>query len=834
MPLKYNNTDNYLAYKNLPIVAVLQNGNYIYGKPASGIETYEINYNAPAKVYTSFLVSIDESVDPLVKPGIIIDNPTQAGGTIIASGSTISWTVTTEETADPGYTDAAYTVKVNGRTVTSPYMVTGDVTFDFESEVKSYTLSYSRKIGCSYVRIKRVGGVGYRGTDDVEFFEFANSNKSVTVYYGDILTIQEVFPSEVGYNAPTVTFGNGSDTITVTENVTLNIVSNPKEFKILYPAAPVGTSYSIKKGSTAVAVDTTTGGELSVLYNETYTIRVWAEQYYKSPACSVVVQTSGVKISSSSKTISSGGEDIERAREFGFTINKESDYQLTIAETEQCATYTLSLNLDKGTNTDEAYLSLYRSPYYYSGETNISSVSQFTLPADAEDKTLLENTRYFSCSAVALEGYAIENVKVVDDDGETITASDLVKSDITLTTVTSQGTIATIVYPAFPEGVTGLYIRRTNSKYSRTITRSYYCDTTGGSFNQFDGGIYCYIDDVLELNATRPDFYFYPTIGVADDLVTGITNSIDIDESTETLIIQGGTQAITVTFTNTADEVAGWWDFEIESDYLNSAIGIESEGDNGWISTGSHTLCVGDRIVQRGNIIKIMGNSTTPVFYMRHSANIEYRSPACALLKDGAVVLASTRDATVSYEIVSTGTYTTQYLQGPLKTKEWVSNERTCSNEGTYNLFFIFDNEEANDYAGKILIGKESLMVDGVTELPNITQSALWYKAKRYVGDGITGSFPRHDLTLENGGSFDEDWERTAGAFLPDSASSVLVGDVSWVYENTYGDTTITGGGGTYLKAHYSKASLHISKYDSVYIGTVSSTCVHWTCHGVI
>ena len=833
MAIKYNNTSNYLAYKNIPVRAVLRNGNYIYGGPANGQSMYEVTWNTPAKVYSAFQVELTDSTNPLMETGSIVNNPTKDGGVLIASGSTITWDIQT--TTDPGYTDATYTVTSGGVAITSPHVVIGDIAFNFESTVRSYKLTYTPSVGCAYVRVKRVGGVGYKGTDDVQFLEFTDTAQEITIYYGDVLTIQEFYPpSTIGYNPLDVTFDNGSDTITVTGDVVLNVVGSPKEFKILYPAAPVGVGYSISKDSQTFEVDSATGGEISVFFGETYTIRVWGEQYYRCPDCALIVQTSRVRLDFLSKTISSGGESVERAREFVFTITKESDYQLVISETEQCAKYALLLDFDEGTSTS-SYLRFYRSPYYYSGENDVSSLSSFSLYASAADTTELpENTRYYSENALASEGYAIENVVITNEKGGLIETGDLIKSNITLATMTSQGIVATIVYPALPDGVTKLDIVRTDSKYSRSVSRTYSCDAGGGSFDQFNGEIYCYIGDVLELNAECPDFYLYPTIGVADDLVTGLTNSIDINELTETLIIQGGTRAVTVTFTNTADDVAGWWEFEVESNYPNSTIGITTEGGKGWLPIGSYTLCVGDKITQRGNVIKLMGSRNTPEFYMRHSADIKYRSPACAILKDGEVALASTRDANFSYEIPSAGIYVIQYSQGPLKTQEWESSQSWRSAAGTSLRYGEFDSEPSNNSQGDTLIAEDHLIVDGVFEMPNITHVALWYKAKRYLGDGVTGSFPRHDLTLENGDTFDEDWRRTGGLLPPDSADSVLVGDISWEYKNGYVNLEIGDEGKTYRKATYLKSTLSISEYDINYVGNISSTCVHWTHCGVI
>lgn len=830
MAIKYNNTSNYLAYKNIPVRAVLRNGNYIYGGPANGQSMYEVTWNTPAKVYSAFQVELTDSTNPLMETGSIVNNPTKDGGVLIASGSTITWDIQT--TTDPGYTDATYTVTSGGVAITSPHVVTGDIAFNFESTVRSYKLTYTPSVGCAYVRVKRVGGVGYKGTDDVQFLEFTDTAQEITIYYGDVLTIQEFYPpSTIGYNPLDVTFDNGSDTITVTGDVVLNVVGSPKEFKILYPAAPVGVGYSISKDSQTFEVDSATGGEISVFFGETYTIRVWGEQYYRCPDCALIVQTSRVRLDFLSKTISSGGESVERAREFVFTITKESDYQLVISETEQCAKYALLLDFDEGTSTS-SYLRFYRSPYYYSGENDVSSLSSFSLYASAADTTELpENTRYYSENALASEGYAIENVVITNEKGGLIETGDLIKSNITLATMTSQGIVATIVYPALPDGVTKLDIVRTDSKYSRSVSRTYSCDAGGGSFDQFNGEIYCYIGDVLELNAECPDFYLYPTIGVADDLVTGLTNSIDINELTETLIIQGGTRAVTVTFTNTADDVAGWWEFEVESNYPNSTIGITTEGGKGWLPIGSYTLCVGDKITQRGNVIKLMGSRNTPEFYMRHSADIKYRSPACTVLKDGEVALASTRDANFSYEIPSAGTYAIQYSQGPLKTQEWESDQRSRASTGASSLYWCFNLDASADSLEDTLIS-DGTLVDGIFEMPNVTHVALWYKAKRYLGDGITDSFPRHDLTLKNGGTFDEDWKRTGGLLPPDSADSVLVGNVSWVYENKYANVTI--GDRSYRKATYLNGTLSISEYNANYVGNIGSTCVHWTYCGVI
>lgn len=806
MAIKYRNTSNYLAYKDIPVQAVLQNGNYIYGGPANGQSTYEVTWNTPAKVYSAFQVELTDSTDPFIGTGSIVNNPTKDGGVLIVSGSTIAWDIQT--TTDPGYTDATYTVTSGGAEITSPHVVTGDVVFDFKSTVRSYTLSYTPSAGCAYVRVKRVGGVGYKGTDDVQFLEFTDAAQRITIYYGDILTIQEFYPPSVGYNMPTVTLGYYTDK--VTGNVSINIVDNPKEYKLVYPALQTGFGFALSRNGTGISTNAD-GGELSVYYGETYTLRAYGSQYYKSPETTLREEATGQLLEYDTYSLSSYGyKTIERARIFDFTIG-ESDYILTIPTPERCDFYSVATDIGVGAGTYT--LTLYHSPYYYSGaNSSISSVSSFEW--DTSMTELPIETCYSALSVDgAEEGYAWEDRGLIDAEGDKLASRDAIETDVTLLLETSQGVKCTIVYPAFPDGVSGLTIKRTSSKYSRELGEEITCLETGGSFMIF-GQVYCYNDDVLQWHVTREDLWSFPTVGVADDMSTGLSGDFVTVGPVDNLIIQPGVQATIVTFTNTADDVAGWWDFKVESDYLNSAIGITSEIDRrAYISTGTYNLCLGDRLWQNGKEIIYNGNGG---FYFRHFADKNYRSPSCTIYRDGIVFEPETRVSYFGVTLNQTGAYTTGYTRGAEKT-------RACASDyvGPWTDY-ADDSVKTGNFT--LTSNFEDYLVDGVLEAPVFTTATLSYKAKRYVGDGITVNFPTHTVTgITNGGSFDEDWEATQ-ASITTSMRHVLVGSISWTERYAASGTAYVIAAGT----------MSFSKYNEVYVGSTSTTGAKFRLEGVV
>lgn len=806
MAIKYRNTSNYLAYKDIPVQAVLQNGNYIYGGPANGQSTYEVTWNTPAKVYSTFQVELTNSTDPFIGTGSIVNNPTKDGGVLIVSGSTIAWDIQT--TTDPGYTDATYTVTSGGAEITSPHVVTDDVVFDFESTVRSYTLSYTPSAGCAYVRVKRVGGVGYKGTDDVQFLEFTDAAQRITIYYGDILTIQEFYPPSVGYNMPTVTLGSYTDK--VTSNISINIVDNPKEYKLIYPALQTGFGFALSRNGTGISINAD-GGELSVYYGETYTLRAYGSQYYKSPETTLREEATGQLLEYDTYSLSSYGyKTIERARIFDFTIG-ESDYTLTIPTPEQCDFYSVATDIGVGAGTYN--LTLYYSPYYYSGETSrTSSVSSFTWNTSMTELPI--ETCYSVLSVgEAEEGYAWEESGLIDAEGNKLTRRDAIETDVTLLLETSQGVKCTVVYPAFPDGMSGLTIKRTSSKYSRQLGGEITCLETGGSFMTF-GQVYCYNDDVLEWTVTRENLWGFPTIGIAGDMVTGVQGDFTTVGPVDNLIIQPGEQAIFTTFINTPNDEIGWWDFKIESDYLNPDLGITDESDRtARLAIGTNTVCVGDRLVQNGAEFVYDGNGG---FYCRHSADINYRTPSCAVLFEGEEVLPATRVSDFSYALSSQGTYTVNYIRGDEKTAVCRS-----SYEGPWVDYS--DTPGRNTHSGTFYM-ESSFLYDGVREIPIFTSAGVGYNVKRFVGDSITISFPFHTISgISNGGSFSADWKATMPS-VPSSYDGALEGTVSWTDVYAVEDER-------YVIA---KGTITFTTYEERFIGSTITTGAKFRLEGVV
>lgn len=806
MAIKYKNTSNYLAYKDIPVQAVLRNGNYIYGGPANGQSMYEVTWNTPAKVYSAFQVEITHSIDPLIGTGSIVNNPTKDGDVFVVGGCTIAWDIQT--TTDPGYTDATYTVTSGGAQITSPHVVTDDIAFNFESTVRSYTLSYTPSVGCAYVRVKRVGGVGYKGTDDVQSLEFTDTAQEITIYYGDILTIQEFSPPSVGYNMPTVTLESYVDK--VTGDVSINIVDNPKEYKLIYPALQTGFGFALSQDGTDVPTNAD-GGELSVYYGETYTIQAYGSQYYESPQTTLQEEATGRMLEYDTYSLSSyGSKRIERARIFDFTIG-ESDYILTIPTPKQCDFYSVATDIGVGAG---AYtLTLYHSPYYYSGEnSSIYSVSSFKWNTNMTQLPI--DTCYSDLSVEETEeGYAWEEPGLIDAEGNKLTRRDEIETDVTLLLETSQGVKCTVVYPAFPDGMSGLKIKRTSSKYSRQLGGEITCLETGGSFMTF-GQVYCYNEDVLEWTVTRENLWGFPTIGIAGDMVTGVQGDFTTVGPVDNLIIQPGEQAIFTTFINTPNDEIGWWDFKIESDYLNPDLGITDESDRtARLVIGTNTVCVGDRLIQNGFEFVYNGNGG---FYCRHSADINYRTPSCAVLFEGEEVLPATRVSDFSYALSSQGTYTVNYVRGDEKTAVCRS-----SYEGPWTDYS--DTPGRNTHSGTFYM-EGSFLYDGVREIPIFTSACVGYDAKRFVGDGITANFPFHTVSgISNGGSFSADWKATMPS-APSSYDGALEGTVSWT--DVYAIEN-----GRYVIA---KATITFTTYDERFIGSTRTTGARFRLEGVV
>lgn len=275
-------------------------GNVTISATAGSVKTYTLSYPAkPTGVSSYSIMRIDSPLGGASVDTNIVNNPTTAGTITVCHGDEF----TIGATAATGYNNPTYSL--------SSTIATGNITATVTAgSVKSYTLSVPKlPTGIASCTISRTSSP-LKGASTGTIATVGSSTQSITVYYGDVLSISAT--ATTGYNAPTYKLSS----TTVTGNITTTLTAGSvKSFTLSYPAKPSGaTAFSIMRIDSPYAnasVDTnivynpTSAGTITVYYGDELTAGITAATGYNASVSwtsKVITGNTSITASASLKT----------------------------------------------------------------------------------------------------------------------------------------------------------------------------------------------------------------------------------------------------------------------------------------------------------------------------------------------------------------------------------------------------------------------------------------------------------------------------------------------------------------------------------------------------